>query len=56
VEQALERAAEVEKKTYRESLLNNRETILFSKSMATIDTNVPVEFDVEANACGSARC
>src|ERR1035438_3521635 len=27
VEQALERAAEVEKKTYRESLLNNRETI-----------------------------
>ena len=37
VEQALERAAEVEKKTYRESLQNNRDTILFSKSMATID-------------------
>jgi DNA polymerase I len=52
VEQALERAAEVEKKTYRESLLNNRDTILFSKSMATIDTNVPVELDVEAMRVG----
>jgi DNA polymerase-1 len=52
VEQALERAAEVEKKTYRESLLNNRDTILFSKSMATIDTNVPIEFDLEAMRAG----
>jgi DNA polymerase-1 len=52
VEHALERAAEVEKKTYRESLLNNREAILFSKSMATIDTNVPVELDVESMRAG----
>ena len=52
VEQALERAAEVERKTYRESLQNNRETILFSKSMATIDTNVPVELDVESMRMG----
>jgi DNA polymerase-1 len=52
VEQALDRAAEVEKKTYRESLLNNRDTILFSKSLATIDTNVPVEFDVQAMRAG----
>jgi DNA polymerase-1 len=52
VEQALERAAEVEKKTYRESLLNNRETILFSKSMATIDTDVPIELDVESMRAG----
>jgi DNA polymerase-1 len=52
VEQALERASEVEKKTYRESLLNNRETILFSKSMATIDTNVPVDLDVESMRAG----
>jgi DNA polymerase-1 len=52
VEQALERAAEVERKTYRESLQNNRETILFSKSMATIDTNVPVELNVEAMRAG----
>jgi len=52
VEQALERAAEVEKKTYRESLQNNRAAILFSKSMATIDTNVPVELDVESMRAG----
>jgi DNA polymerase-1 len=52
VEQALDRAAEVEKKTYRESLLNNRDIIMFSKSMATIDTNVPVEFKVEAMRAG----
>jgi len=53
VENALEHAAEVEKKTYRESLLNNRDTILFSKGMATIDTNVPIEFDVEAMRAGA---
>ncbi len=53
VEQALERAAEVERKTYRESLLNNRDTILFSKSMATIDTHVPIELDVESMRAGN---
>src|SRR5208337_1163615 len=37
VEAALDHAAEVEKKTYRESLLNNRDTILFSKEMVTLD-------------------
>src|SRR5580698_2771008 len=52
VEQALERAAEVEKKTYRESLLNNRDIIMFSKSMATIDTNVPIELDINAMRAG----
>jgi DNA polymerase I len=52
LEQALDRAAEVEKKTYRESLLNNRDIILFSKSMATIDTNVPVELDIESMRAG----
>src|SRR5215475_12710609 len=52
VEQALDHAAEVERKTYRESLLNNRDAILFSKSMATIDTNVPVELDVESMRVG----
>src|SRR5579872_6459723 len=52
LEAALDRASEVEKKTYRESLLNNRDIILFSKSMATIDTNVPVEFNVEAMRAG----
>src|SRR5215472_11331071 len=52
VEQALDRAQEVERKTYRESLQNNRETILFSKSMATIDTNVPVELDIASMRVG----
>ena len=52
VEQALERAGEVEKKTYRESLLNNRDMVLFSKKMVTIDTNVPVELDLEAMKAG----
>jgi DNA polymerase I len=53
VENALDHAAEVERKTYRESLLHNRDTILFSKSMATIDTNVPVEFDVDSMRMGA---
>ena len=52
VEQALERAAEVEKKTYRESLQNNRDTILASKQLVTIDTNVPVELDVASMKAG----
>ena len=47
VEAALEHAAEVEKKTYRESLQQNRQTILESKKLATIETNVPVTLDVE---------
>ena len=48
VEQALERAAEVEKKTYRESLQNNRDNILYSKQLVTIDTDVAVELNVAA--------
>jgi DNA polymerase-1 len=52
VEQALENAAEVEKKTYRESLQNNRDNILYSKQLATIDTDVAVEFDVAAMKAG----
>jgi DNA polymerase I len=47
VEGALEHAAEVEKKTYRESLLNNRDQILYSKAQVTIDCHVPgVQLDV----------
>ena len=52
VEQALDHAAEVERKTYRESLLNNREIVLFSKRMATIDTNVAVQLDVNSMRVG----
>jgi DNA polymerase-1 len=52
VEQALERAAEVEKKTYRESLQNNRENILLSKQLVTIDCNVPIDLDENAMKIG----
>ncbi|MGA9354353.1 MAG: DNA polymerase I [Terriglobales bacterium] len=52
VEQALDRAAEVEKKTYRESLQNNRDNILLSKQLVTIDTDVAVDFDVAAMSVG----
>ncbi len=45
VEAALDRAAEVERKTYRESLQNNRDMVLLSKELVTIHTDVPVEFD-----------
>lgn len=48
VENALERAAEVERKMYRESLLNHREQILLSKQLATIQTKVPIEWDLSA--------
>src|SRR5579871_4401092 len=48
VENALDRAAEVERKMQRESLQNHRDQILLSKRLATIDTTVPVEFDLEA--------
>jgi DNA polymerase I len=53
VEAAMDRAAEVEKKTYRESLQNNRENILLSKQLVTIDCNVPVELNVDAMKVGA---
>jgi DNA polymerase I len=52
VEQALDRAAEVEKKTYRESLQNNRDNILLSKKLVTIDCDVPIELNVHAMKMG----
>jgi DNA polymerase-1 len=52
VEQALEHAADVEKKTYRESLQNNRDNILYSKQLVTIDTDVAVELDVATMQAG----
>src|SRR5882757_3248432 len=48
VEAALDRAAEVDRKMYRESLQNNREQILLSKKLATIETAVPIEFSMDA--------
>ena len=47
VEAALDRAAEVQRKMYRESLQNNRERILMSRSLATIHCDVPVPFELE---------
>ena len=47
VEATLDHADEVERKTYRESLQNNRNAILVSKKLVTIDTNVAVDFDPE---------
>src|SRR5205823_4809287 len=53
VEQSLERAGEVEKKSYRESLENNRDIVLFSKRMATIDCDVPVDLNPDAMRAGA---
>jgi len=52
VEGALDRAAEVERRTYRESLQNNREAVLISKKLATIDCDVPIGLDVNAMKAG----
>jgi DNA polymerase-1 len=52
LEAALDRAAEVEKKTYRESLQNNREQIVQSKQLVTIKCDVDIELDAEAMRMG----
>src|SRR6202140_4505279 len=52
LENALEQAAIVEKKTYRESLLNNKDTILWSKQLVTIDQNVDIELDLDKMVAG----
>ncbi len=48
VESAIERAAEVERKMYRESLQNHKDQILMSKKLATIDTQTPVDWCLES--------
>jgi DNA polymerase-1 len=48
VEAAMEHAVEVERKAYRESLQNHGEQIRMSKRLATISTDVPVPFDLDA--------
>ena len=48
VESAIEHAAEVERKMYRESLQNHKDQILMSKKLATIDTQTPVEWCLES--------
>ncbi len=48
VEAVLDRAAEVKRKAYRESLEQNRETVLLSKELVTIDCHVPLQLDLGA--------
>jgi DNA polymerase-1 len=52
LENALDHAEEVERKTYRESLLNNKKDILWSKQMVTIDQNVDIELDLDKMIAG----
>ncbi|WP_263359410.1 DNA polymerase I [Acidicapsa ligni] len=46
LEAVLDRADEVKRKTYRESLQQNRATVLLSKELVTIDCHVPIELDL----------
>ncbi len=48
VEAVIEHAAEVKRKSYRESLQQNREAVLLSKELVTIDCHVPVALDLDA--------
>src|ERR1043166_242706 len=52
LENALDHAEEGERKTYRESLLNNKDTILWSKQLVTIDQNVGIELDLDKMIAG----
>jgi DNA polymerase-1 len=47
VEAVLDRAAEVKRKSYRESLEQNRDAVLLSKELVTIDCHVPLALDLE---------
>lgn len=44
----LERASEVKRKSYRESLEQNRDAVLLSKELVTIDCRVPLPLDLAA--------
>jgi DNA polymerase-1 len=44
----LERTAEVKRKSYRESLEQNRDAVLLSKELVTIDSHVPLTLDLAA--------
>src|SRR5665213_672607 len=48
VEAVLDHAAEVKRKSYRESLEQNRDAVLLSKELVTIDCNVPLDLDLTA--------
>ena len=48
VEAVLDRAEEVKRKSYRESLQQNRDAVLLSKELVTIDCHVPLPLDLSA--------
>ena len=48
VENALDHAAEVSNKRYREALQQQREQVMMSKQFATIATDVPLELDLDS--------
>jgi DNA polymerase-1 len=48
VEAVLDRTSEVKRKSYRESLEQNREAVLLSKELVTIHCNVPLPLDLQA--------
>ncbi|MBS1814960.1 MAG: DNA polymerase I [Acidobacteria bacterium] len=43
----------IKRKTYRESLANNRDNIMLSKELVTIHCNLPVEYSLEDMAAGA---
>jgi DNA polymerase-1 len=48
VENAMDHAADVPNKRYREALQQQREQVMMSKQLATIATDVPMELDLDA--------
>ena len=48
VEAVLDHAGDVKRKAYRESLQQNRDAVLLSKELVTIDTHVPLPLDLGA--------
>ena len=48
VEAVLDRTAEVKRKSYRQSLEQNRDAVLLSKELVTIDCHVPLVLDLAA--------
>lgn len=52
IEKALENADQVSKKSYRESLKNNRDLILQSRELARIHTEAPIDVEIESLVVG----
>ncbi len=48
LEELLERASEVTRKSYREGLVEHREQALLSKELVTIHTDLPIDLDPQA--------